>query len=209
MLRERAVLPIPELVRLHEVWLQHADQVRELHQIQKPLTPEEKRARQKQQQRQWRERNKERVKEERRARYLANKPDRPRKPGSGRKPKYPKEIAQACYRENARLKRLANPQKYRQKALEKYRRNKPRYFANANKRRASKLRATPTWADKELIEHAYFIAQHLSQRTGVIHHVDHFVPLKNSRVCGLHVHENLQIIPATKNLQKHNSFEPH
>jgi len=33
------------------------------------------------------------------------------------------------------------------------------------------------------------------------------VPLQGKRVSGLHVHENLQILPRVENMRKHNHFE--
>ena len=38
------------------------------------------------------------------------------------------------------------------------------------------------------------------------YHVDHIIPLKNSKVCGLHTQDNLQIIPAHDNLRKSNKL---
>lgn len=47
-----------------------------------------------------------------------------------------------------------------------------------------------------------------SARTGVTHHVDHIVPLQGVYVSGLHVVENLRIIPSRDNVVKKNRFEP-
>jgi hypothetical protein len=64
-------------------------------------------------------------------------------------------------------------------------------------RRAAKLQRTPAWADLTAIKALY-----LSCPTD--HHVDHIVPLQGETVCGLHVHYNLQHLPAVENLRKGN-----
>lgn len=75
----------------------------------------------------------------------------------------------------------------------------------AARRRAAKLRATPGWVDQERINCFYEIAQ-AYREAGIDCHVDHVVPLQGRRVCGLHVHENLQVIPAQVNRSKSNHF---
>jgi hypothetical protein len=67
-------------------------------------------------------------------------------------------------------------------------------------RRAAVLRATPSWADRAAVRQFY---EHCPPG----HHVDHIHPLKGRNVCGLHVLENLQYLPASENQKKHNSFE--
>lgn len=79
--------------------------------------------------------------------------------------------------------------------------------AKENKRRASKLRATPKWANLEMIESIYKESAALSKSTGTKMHVDHIIPLKSKLVCGLHCEANLQILPAKANLSKSNRFE--
>ena len=74
------------------------------------------------------------------------------------------------------------------------------------KRRATKLNATPAWADLAKIQKMYYACQQISEATGILHHVDHIVPLQGKSVCGLHVEYNLRIIPATENLSKANKF---
>ena len=67
-------------------------------------------------------------------------------------------------------------------------------------------RATPPWADPKLIKTFYDNAKAFTRVTGVLHTVDHVVPLKGEFVCGLHVHNNLQIITHEENMRKGNSF---
>lgn len=86
--------------------------------------------------------------------------------------------------------------------------NKDKANAKAARRRAQKMLATPTWADKEKILAFYSEAQKLTKQTGVEHHVDHIVPLISKMVCGLHVEHNLRVVPAVENLAKFNKFRP-
>jgi hypothetical protein len=58
--------------------------------------------------------------------------------------------------------------------------------------------ARPAWADTEEIERIYLVAQKLGMQ------VDHIIPLKGPNVCGLHIPENLQLLPASENFRKRN-----
>ena len=67
-------------------------------------------------------------------------------------------------------------------------------------RRARKLQATPKWlteSQKQQIKDLY-----LNCPKG--YHVDHIVPLKGSKVSGLHVIWNLQWLPGIVNISKSN-----
>jgi len=65
------------------------------------------------------------------------------------------------------------------------------------KRRAYKLNAIPKWANLEKIKEIY-------KNCPKGYHVDHRIPLKGINVCGLHVENNLQAIPAALNIAKGN-----
>lgn len=82
------------------------------------------------------------------------------------------------------------------------------YYAEKTRRRfAARLRATPSWANRDMILAIYRECQRITLQTGIAHHVDHIVPLVSPLVCGLHVEYNLQILPASENLAKSNKFE--
>ena len=78
--------------------------------------------------------------------------------------------------------------------------------ANSARRRARKLKATPSWEDKRKTQWYYDESQRISQETGVAHHVDHMVPLNHWSVRGLHWHMNFDIIPGAENCSKNNRF---
>ncbi len=73
--------------------------------------------------------------------------------------------------------------------------------------RARKLKATPLWLTPlHLLEinTVYEKAHTLTRSTGILHHVDHEVPLSSRDVCGLHVPWNLKVITAVENTTKGN-----
>ena len=77
------------------------------------------------------------------------------------------------------------------------------------KRRSKKLQATPPWLTKEhlsAIRDFYTESKTLEKATGIKHHVDHIVPLQGKNVCGLHVPWNLQVLTASENSSKNNSY---
>lgn len=83
--------------------------------------------------------------------------------------------------------------------------NNPGYGAEcANKRRAYKLRATPSWYERDKVLLVYNMAKKLGNQLGIVFHVDHIVPLRGKTVCGLHCHANLQLLCKEENLIKRN-----
>jgi hypothetical protein len=89
--------------------------------------------------------------------------------------------------------------------------NQDKVIANIAKRRAAKMQRTPIWLTEEhrkQIEHIYLEAKMREIETGVRHHVDHIIPLQGKLVSGLHVPNNLCVIPATENIRKRNHYQP-
>jgi hypothetical protein len=86
--------------------------------------------------------------------------------------------------------------------------NKHQVRVNRAAYEATKLQATPAWGDAEKIAEFYFAADFLNMVTGEWHHVDHIVPLRSKRVCGLHAEHNMQVLTAKENLSKGNRRWP-
>jgi hypothetical protein len=70
----------------------------------------------------------------------------------------------------------------------------------------AKANRVPLWADKEKIKELYKKAVLKSIETGIQWHVDHIVPLRGKLVSGLHVPENLRVIPGIENVKKANRY---
>ena len=91
-----------------------------------------------------------------------------------------------------------------------YQNNKQYYITKAYLRNKQVARAKPAWLTEEhefMLEEIYELRDLRSKLTGVVHHVDHIVPLRGQNCCGLHVPWNLQVISAVDNLSKSNSIE--
>ena len=77
------------------------------------------------------------------------------------------------------------------------------------KRKAAKKQRTPKWLTKDQlkeIEEIYILAKELQWLSEEQLHVDHIIPLQGEIVSGLHVPWNLQILPASVNISKHNKL---
>lgn len=78
-----------------------------------------------------------------------------------------------------------------------------------SRKRAKRLRdAQPPWANMGKILSFYRKAKRLTEKTGIVHQVDHIIPLQGETVCGLHVETNLRVITKRENVKKRNSFDP-
>lgn len=115
-----------------------------------------------------------------------------------------KEKQRQQYRE-----RYADPELRAKRAakVREWKLNNPeKVLAQLAHRRARKLKATPAWADKAAILAIYKECVRITKETGILHQVDHIIPLNGILVSGLHVESNLQIITAEENNKKNNSF---
>jgi len=128
------------------------------------------------------------------------------------------------YRELGRNWALNNPDKSKARYLryrnanieecrardEAYRRSNLHKDAKKTaKRRAAKLQRTPPWLSPDhlaYIELFYANAAHLTETTGIPHHVDHIIPLQGETVSGLHVPWNMQVLTASENSSKGNKI---
>lgn len=78
------------------------------------------------------------------------------------------------------------------------------------KRHAAKLQRTPKWlTDFDLlkIKCIYQVAAMRNMESNCDWQVDHIIPLQGKFVSGLHVPNNLRVIPATENKRKTNRYE--
>ena len=95
---------------------------------------------------------------------------------------------------------------YHAEPTRKCRKHHMQSLSDSSARRAGLARATPKWADRAAIKVVYDQCAETTQRTGIRHEVDHIVPLKGKRVCGLHVHWNLRVITRAENGAKSNRY---
>lgn len=102
-----------------------------------------------------------------------------------------------------RERRRNNHEKYR--AYDKTR--AAQHAAIQATRRSAKINATVQWYDKDKVNQLYMAAKVFTFFNPFgKHEVDHIVPLKNKKVCGLHIHVNLQILTRYENQRKGNKL---
>jgi len=140
--------------------------------------------------REYTRKNKERINDQRKARYAANP-----EPAKARSSRYRSENPDKTKEVNAK-----SGAKWRSKNLASGAAKTARY-------RYAKMKRTPFWLSEDqhwIIEEIYDLCALRTQLTGILHHVDHIIPIQGETVSGLHVPWNLQVIPAKVNWSKNN-----
>lgn len=109
--------------------------------------------------------------------------------------------------ESCRQRYVLKKEQYSSIAKKWREKNKGYVTAASKARKVAKLNRTPKWADKEKIKAYYDICAFFNEVNGYVkYHVDHKIPLQGKMVSGLHVHYNLQILPASENMSKGNKW---
>ena len=107
-----------------------------------------------------------------------------------------------AWRKTGKRKTAQEHARYRERYPEKVQ-------AHENKMRINRKRSLNVQyseLDDLIFQEIYHLTKLREKATGIKWHVDHIVPLQHKLVCGLHVPENLQCIPAKLNLIKGNDF---
>jgi hypothetical protein len=102
-------------------------------------------------------------------------------------------------KEKNKLYYLNNKEKRKRYNIKYRLKNRNLLNAIAAKRRASKLKATPKFANLNKIKEIYL-------KCPAGYHVDHIIPLQGENVCGLHVEWNLQYLTPSANISKSNKL---
>jgi len=105
-----------------------------------------------------------------------------------------------------------NPEKVKALKERAHAKSPEKYAALSNfhsrSRQVRKIQATPAWMDSAAVRGIYEQALRWSGILGIRLFVDHIVPIKSDKVCGLHTWENLQLLEAGANSSKGNYYWP-
>jgi len=123
------------------------------------------------------------------------------------------EKAKGWYLANKDRKRAYDAKRRKEKrslyreASRRFREKHPgRKNADTQARRAQFALRLPRWQRSSELTVFYECAARVSQCLGILHCVDHVIPLRGKTVSGLHVPGNLAVVPERFNLSKSNHF---
>jgi hypothetical protein len=68
--------------------------------------------------------------------------------------------------------------------------------------------SAPPWVDRKALNELQRKARRRTRETGMLHTLDHIVPVSHPYVCGLTVPWNLRVLPWWANAARGNSFHP-
>ena len=112
-------------------------------------------------------------------------------------------------KENSYAWKAKNPEKAKA-IVDRVHKKYPHLRASRSaKYRAYKGKASPKWLTESDLLHIkakYQLAAMFNRCTEQRWEVDHIIPLKGKNVCGLHIPNNLRVIPATENRCKQNKY---
>lgn len=110
----------------------------------------------------------------------------------------------------AKKRYAADPDSVKIRVSQWKRDNPDKVNAACMKRYTGKMQARPKWLTEDelwMMEEAYSLAKLREEVVGGKWDVDHIVPLRGKKVCGLHVPWNLAVVPAAVNRSKGNKFD--
>lgn len=86
----------------------------------------------------------------------------------------------------------------------------PKWIKNSKRKKyiIQVLLSCPPWQSVNELRQMQKQAKRLTEETGVLHTLDHDVPLNHPAVCGLSVPWNIKIIPWAVNCSKGNEWHP-